>query len=122
MRTILAASFAALTLAPIAAADAVYHSAHVALSPVGDAPLRSGFVENIHASGPVVFARELYVLNGAAPDMTYSVVLHVFGQLDATCSTPLFEGVTATIMTNAAGNGTASVVVTPEAIDGLHGS
>jgi hypothetical protein len=40
--------------APLAAADAVYHSQHIALNPIGDAPLRSGFVENIHADGPQV--------------------------------------------------------------------
>jgi len=55
-----------LTVAP-ALADAVYQSSHIALLPTGTTPLRSGFVENIHANGPNVFAREIYVLNGAQP-------------------------------------------------------
>jgi hypothetical protein len=47
-----------LMVAP-ALADAVYHSRHIELLPVGGTPLRSGFVENIHANGPNVFAREV---------------------------------------------------------------
>src|SRR5215208_4970857 len=31
---------------PLASADRVYHSQHLALAPLGNAPLRSGFVEN----------------------------------------------------------------------------
>ncbi len=40
------------TFAPLAAADAVYHTEHLPLKPVGGAPLRSGFVQNIKAEGP----------------------------------------------------------------------
>ena len=58
---------------PIAAADSVYHTEHLALRPVGDAPLRSGFVNNIKAQGPMVYAHEVYVLNGALPNETYTV-------------------------------------------------
>ncbi len=64
-RLLLAAAFATTAVAvatPLAAADAVYHSQHIALNPIGGAPLRSGFVENIHADGPQVYAHELYVL------------------------------------------------------------
>jgi hypothetical protein len=50
--------------------DAVYRSRHIALRPVGSAPLRSGFVENIHANGPTVYAMERYALVGAAPAAT----------------------------------------------------
>src|SRR5918995_4504060 len=75
----------ALMLAPGAAADRVYHSEHVALQPVGGAPLRSGFVENIHANGPRVFAHEIYVLDGAAPNASYEV--HLLAYLfDPTCT------------------------------------
>ena len=41
-----------------ALADAVYHSHHYALSSVNGAPLRSGFVENIHVNGPNIAAHE----------------------------------------------------------------
>ena len=80
-RPLLAAAFAATAVAvaaPLAAADAVYHSQHIALNPTGGASLRSGFVENIHADGPQVYAHELYVLNGAEPDTTYQVTLLLY--------------------------------------------
>jgi hypothetical protein len=51
----------------MAAADAVYHTQHMALEPVGNAPLRSGFVQNIKANGATIYAHEVYVLIGAAP-------------------------------------------------------
>ena len=35
---------------------------------------RSGFVENIKAQGPQVYAHELFVLNGASPRTTYTVL------------------------------------------------
>ena len=37
------------------------------------APLRSGFVLNIKAQGPTIYAHEVYVLNGATPGETYTV-------------------------------------------------
>jgi len=79
------AGIAVMAGAVSARADGVYHSQHVALSPIGGAPLRSGFVENVHADGPNVYAHEQYVVNGAEPDTTYQVVLMIF-PLDTTCS------------------------------------
>src|SRR5438093_796892 len=64
-----AVAFAVLT--PIAAADAVYHTEHLDLAPVGAAPLRSGFVQNIKAEGPEIYAHEVFVLNGASPNAAY---------------------------------------------------
>ncbi len=112
-------------LVPSAAADQVYHSEHVPLLPVTSAPLRSGFVENIHANGPRVFAREIYQLNGAEPNTEYFVSLNFFGTSD--CSGPLIQPVPAigttfeevSFTTNAAGNGTSSSVITPDLIDAL---
>lgn len=101
-----------------ASADQLYHSGHYAFAPTNGAPLRSGFVENIHPNGPNVFAHEQYVVNGAAPNTTYQVWLTV---RDATCTTELFAMQTATITTNAAGNGTAMHVFTPADATGLHG-
>ena len=103
-----------------ARADRVYHSQHVALSPIGGAPLRSGFVENIHADGPNVYAHEQYVVNGAEPGTTYQVVLMIF-PLDTTCSSSPITIPTAVITTNAAGNGSADHVFTPADADGLRG-
>lgn len=98
-------------------ADGVYHSSHYDLNAVDAVPLRSGFVENIHANGPTVYAHEQYVLNGAAPNTTFQVVLMVFPG-DPTCSTTPMSIPVATIQTNAAGNGVASHVFTPADADG----
>ncbi len=103
-----------------ALADGTYHSSHYALTPVGAAPLRSGFVENIHPNGPNVFAHEQYVLNGAAPGAGYVVVLAIF-PLDTTCSSTPISIPTATIQTNAAGNGVSEHVFTPADAAGLRG-
>jgi hypothetical protein len=40
----------------------------VAVVPVGGAPLRSAFVENLHANGSDVYAHEQYVLVGPDAD------------------------------------------------------
>ncbi len=104
-----------------ARADGTYHSHHYALAPLNGAPLRSGFVENIHPNGPNVYAHEQYAVNGARPNTTYQVVLMIFPG-DLTCSsTPLLTMTTAVFTTNAAGNGTAEHVFTPADADGLRG-
>src|SRR4051812_30264200 len=100
---VIACLAAALTFAPSAFGDAVYHSEHLALTPVGDAPLRSGFVENIHANGPQVFAHEVYALNGASPRTTYDVTLLLY-PLDPSCSGSPIAVPEITLRTNAAGN------------------
>jgi hypothetical protein len=106
------AAVAALS-GPAARADQVYHSQHIALQAVGHEPLRSGFVENIHANGPTIFAHEIYVLNGAEPATTYQVTLNVFVG-DPTCAGSAGVVIpTATITTNTAGNGRADAVFTP---------
>jgi hypothetical protein len=103
-----------------ASADGTYHSGHYAFAPVAGARLRSGFVENIHPNGPIIFAREQYVVNGAVPNTTYDVVLMIF-PLDTSCTSTPIQMLTATITTNAAGNGTAYHVFTPADATGLHG-
>jgi hypothetical protein len=101
-----------LMVAP-ALADAGYHSSHIQLLPTGGTPLRSGFVENIHVKGPEVFAREVYVLNGAQPETTYQVTLNIF-VLDPSCTgSPGAVVPTAAITTNAAGNGQGGAVFRP---------
>jgi hypothetical protein len=96
-----------------ALADAGYHSSHIPLLPTGGTPLRSGFVENIHVNGPEVFAREVYVLNGAQPETTYQVTLNIF-VLDPTCTgSPGAVVPTAAITTNAAGNGQGGAAFRP---------
>jgi hypothetical protein len=85
--------------ARIAGADQVYPSQHIPLHPVATAPLTTGFVENIHAN----------------------VTIAVYVQ-DPACSTTPLQIVTATLTTNAGGNGRADVFFSPEDADGLRGA
>jgi hypothetical protein len=115
-RLLLAAALAVTAVAvavPLAAADAVYHSQHIALNPIGSASLRSGFVENIHADGPQVYAHELYVLNGAEPDTTYQVTLLLY-PFDPSCLSSATPIPTATFQTNSAGDGVGQFVFRPK--------
>ena len=119
-RVSLLAAACGLVVAP-AHADSGYHSAHLALAPVAGAPLISGFVENIHANGPNVYAHEIYQVAGAAPNTTYQVVLSIW-TANTTCSgSPTLQLPTATLTTNQAGNGRADVFFTPADADGLRG-
>lgn len=123
--TALATTAVAFTLAPGAAADDVYHSEHMALEPVGSAPLRTGFVENIHANGPAIYAQEIYVLNGAAPNTDYEVHLVAYA-FDPGCDGPPTDFGSAPLTTNRAGNGRAKRVFRPEDVptelrDATHG-
>jgi hypothetical protein len=116
---VMAAMVAAL--APLAAADAVYHTEHLALTPVGGAPLRSGFVQNIKAQGPNVYAHELFVLNGAAPNTTYTVTRRFFFLAPECDGTLVFPSDLTTLETNRAGNAKDDIFVTPEEAAGLAG-
>ena len=114
-RAILALTLLGLTvlaLAPAASADRSYHSQHIALQPVGDAPLRTGFVQNIHATGPNVYGHEIYHLSGAVPNTTYQVTLLLY-PFDPTCSAAPAPVPTAQLQTNQAGNGNADFVFAP---------
>jgi hypothetical protein len=121
-----AASVAALgALAAGAAADAVYHTQHMELTAVGGAPLRSGFVQNIKANGPTIYAHEIYVLKGASPRSTYTVTNHFFFE-DPGCTDAAndFPTDTAELRTNRTGNARGDVFFVPadvEGLEGLHG-
>ncbi len=109
---LVAAAGSMLLLSNTAAGDAVYHSQHVVLHPVGGAPLRSGFVENIHPNGPQVYAHEVYVLNGAQPSTSYQVVLLLF-PFSTTCAGSPAAIPTALLTTNGSGNGKAQAFFRP---------
>jgi hypothetical protein len=115
------ASIAALAALPaMAAGDAVYHTEHMALEPVGNAPLRSGFVQNIKANGPTIYAHEVYVLTGAVPRATYTVTNNFFEGASCTPGTEdSFE--TAELRTNRAGNARADIFFVPDDVAGLEG-
>ena len=96
----------AVVAVPAALADRVFHTSHAAAHPVAGAPLRSGFVNDIHTNGTVNGAREEYHLNGAQPNTTYQVQLAVYA--DQSCAgSPFVTVPTATLTTNGAGNGNA---------------
>jgi hypothetical protein len=118
-KLILAVVLATLVLVPAAFADAVFHSTHAPLSPVGGAPLRSGFVEIIHMDGPTNFAHDDYVLNGASPNATYTVTLHISIASDTACSAPFIVAPVATLATNRSGNGEVDANFPPALIDAL---
>jgi hypothetical protein len=99
---------AATVLVPAATADRVFHTLHAELHSVGGAPLRSGFVNDIHTNGVVNAAHEIYHLNGAIPRTTFQVTI-LFYVADPTCSTAPLMFPTATVTTNGAGNGNARI-------------
>ncbi|MDP9238942.1 MAG: hypothetical protein M3P30_16365 [Chloroflexota bacterium] len=107
----LACLFSALAVAGSARADSNFHTERIDLLPVGDAALRSGFVVDIHANGPKVFAHERYVLVGASPDSTYQMRLQVFA--DTGCQTNILTVPTASLHTNAAGNASGDFFFRP---------
>jgi hypothetical protein len=118
-----AASVAAIGMtATPADADRVYHSEHLDLVPVGGAPLRSGFVQNIKAEGPEVYAHEIFVLNGAGPRATYTVTRNFF-PFDPDCSgdNGVFASDVATLRTNTSGNARGDVFVRPDEVEGFEG-
>jgi hypothetical protein len=109
-------------LAPVASADQVYHSQHLALTPVGSAQLRSGFVENIKAEGPTVYAHEVFVLNGVSPNTNYTVTRNFFYlQPDCSGDGPVFRQQVAVLHSNAAGNAQGDAVVRPADVAGAEG-
>jgi hypothetical protein len=105
---------AMLVVALPAFGDAVYHSQHIAL--VSSTGTTVGFVENIHANGPTIYAQERYVLVGAEPG-TYTVTLTINS---SALPAPLVL-TSATFMTNAVGNGVGKVTFSPADADGLRG-
>jgi hypothetical protein len=100
---------------PQASADQAFHSEQIPLTSVAGAPLHSGFVVDIHANGPQVFALERYVLVGAAPNTAYRVNDVVFVS-STTCTGPSFVPPGTPLQTDVAGNGEAGIVITPAQI------
>lgn len=95
---------------PVVGADQLFHSKRLDFwltddgEAAGHPELRSGHVVDIHPNGPVNGALERYMINGAAPNSSYQVVLQVFSDLgcagDPLLSPPLS---TALLETNAQG-------------------
>jgi hypothetical protein len=103
---VLAAAFAGS-----ATGDRVYHTERLELSGVSGAP-GGGMVVNVHPNVPNVYAHEIYTLSHAVPG-EYQVFLNLFlTSLNCTGATGALP--TATLTTNAAGNGRADVKFTQE--------
>lgn len=114
-------ALAFVALPSFASADAVYHTEHLDLEAIGGAPLRSGFVQNIKAEGPEIYAHEVFAVNGAQPTTTYTVSRNFF-YLDPECDGVLvFPSDVAVLETNAGGNATADLFVTPSEVAGFEG-
>jgi hypothetical protein len=126
LHTLLGLTASALACAalvpPFAAADRVYHTEHLSLAAVGGAPLRSGFVQNIKAEGPRIYAHEIFVLNGARKRTTYTVTRDFFFQ-DPECAGSLVfhDEDIAELRTNASGNAREDVFVEPAEVAGFEG-
>jgi hypothetical protein len=115
---LVATALGAAALAGTAAADAVYHTERLELAGLAGAP-GGGMVVNVHPNGPNVYAHEIYTLQGAVPG-TYQVSLNIFPtSLD--CTGMALALPTATLETNARGNGRADVKFTPADVAGLRG-
>jgi hypothetical protein len=103
---VLAAGASLVAVAP-ALADQVFHTSHAAVHSVGGAPLRSGFVNDVHSNGAVNSAFEEYHLNGAQRGTTYQVQLVIFAS-QSCAGSPFLTIPTALVTTNGAGNGNAN--------------
>ena len=108
----------AATLAAAASADSAYHTERLDLHGLNGAP-GGGMVVNVHPNGPIVYAHEVYTLSGAVAG-TYQVALHIF-PASLNCSGESAVIPTATIATNAHGNGMADVKFTPADAAGIRG-
>ena len=89
-----------------AVADQTYKTQKHSVEAENGAPQARGWVINTHMNGPVNYGKERYSLAGAAPSTTYAVRLEIFADGACTTSTGLVFP-TATLTTNANGNGHA---------------
>jgi len=109
------ATVALLLAATPAVADSTYQTERLSLRPVaGSGETGSGMVVNAHPNGPRIYAHEQYLLTGAEASETYDVWL----LLGADCASLAPAVPTASIRTNAAGNGAAKYVFTFDFVDG----
>jgi hypothetical protein len=100
------------TAVPQVSADQAFHTERITLASINGAPLHSGFVVDIHANGPQVFALERYVLAGAAANTTYQVNLLLFSP-NSTCTGAPFVVPEKQLHTDAVGNAEAGILLTP---------
>ena len=113
-----------LALPSSGAADQEFQSVRLPLLATGAAghpPLRSGDVIDIHSDGDSTAGHELYMVNGAAANAAYSVVLdlNLSGCDGPGPMLPFANGVIVT--TDDRGNGTGSVFLSQDQLAGVVG-
>lgn len=111
--TTLATLLGSALFATPASADRTFHTERYELNSVAGAPLRSGFVIDIHAQGPRIYAQERYHLSGALPSTKYQVLLNIYGATDCREDSRIAALPTATLTTNRAGNANSRVTFRP---------
>ena len=111
----------AAVLAPTAAADKAFHTLHAPLFSVAGAPLKSGFVNDVHTDGVVNAAHEIYHLSGARPNTTYQVTILLYPGSPTCAGTPIALPTT-TVTPNRAGNGNARFTFPAGPPTGLEGA
>lgn len=102
-------------------ADRAYHTERIPITASGlegHPELRAGAVVNIHAEGPMRWAIEEYMVNAAAPDTTYWVVIEVTVGEDCN-AVPDAQLPTVPLVTDARGNARGSATFSPEDIAGF---
>jgi len=113
----------AVTAGP-ALADQSQHTTRLSLSvtaagtAAGHPELKSGQVVNTHTSGPVNFAIEDYMVNGAKPATSYDVVLLLFaGSCSGPLAFPFANG--AILTTDAQGDAHGQAKISPAQVAGF---
>ncbi|MBO0831761.1 MAG: hypothetical protein J2P28_02420 [Actinobacteria bacterium] len=99
-----AALLASAATAVADSAPQAFHTLVAPLSAVGNAPLHSGWVSDSHANSPTIGAHEEYHVDGASPNTTYQVVIQFYAGVTG-CPGGAAAIPTASITTNASGNG-----------------
>lgn len=100
-----------------AQADQGFHTTRYPLSSVADGSVH-GWVIDIHAQGPRIYAQERYLLHDVEPQQTYVMNLYAYSDPDCGDLVVAVPG-TATMTTNTAGNARSGTTFVPAAVEGL---
>lgn len=102
---------------PTVQADQDFHTTKYPLSSVADGSLH-GWVIDIHAEGPTIYAQERYLLRDVTPGQEY--VMNLYAYSDPGCTDLVVPVLgTATMTANNAGNARGATTFTPAAVEGL---
>lgn len=110
---------AALVLgwSPTAQADQDFHTTKFPLSSVADGSPH-GWVIDIHAEGPTIYAQERYLLRDVVPGQTY--VMNLYAYSDSTCTDLVVPVLgTATMTANTGGNARGATTFVPADVEPL---